>query len=42
MTSTLTIETPKTLKYWVGAQRVSLTSWAEGPSLALIGHHSSD
>ena len=32
----------KTLKYWVGASGVSLTSWGEGVSLALVGHPSSD
>ena len=31
----------KTLKYWVGFQRVSLTSWGEGGFLALVGHPSS-
>ena len=30
------------LKYWVGVQQVSLTSWGEGASLALVGHPSSD
>ena len=30
------------MKYWVGVQRVSLTSWGEGASLALVGHPSTD
>ena len=33
---------PKTLKYWVDVHWVSLTSWGEGASLALVGHPSSD
>ena len=33
---------PETLQYWVGVQRVSLTSWGEGASLSLVGHPSSD
>ena len=32
----------ETLKYWVAVQRVSLTSWGEGASLASVGHPSSD
>ena len=32
----------ETLKYWVGVQWVSLTSWGEGVSLALVGFPSSD
>ena len=32
----------ETLKYWVGVQQVSLTSWGEGASLDLVGHSSSD
>ena len=32
----------KTLKYWVSVQWVSLMSWGEGVSLALVGHLSSD
>ena len=30
------------IKYWVGIQWASLTSWGEGASLALVGHPSSD
>ena len=33
---------PKTLKYWVCVQQVSLTWGVEGASLALVGHSSSD
>ena len=33
---------PKTLKYWVGVQRVSHTSWGECASLVLVGHPSRD
>ena len=33
---------PETLKYWVGVQRDSLTSWGEGASLALVGHPPTD
>ena len=33
---------PETLKYWVGVQRASLTTWGEGASLPLVGHPSSD
>ena len=33
---------PETLKYWLVFSGVSLTSWGEGASLALVGHSSSD
>ena len=38
----LSVLSPETLKYWVGVQWASLTSWGEGASLALVGHPSSD
>ena len=39
---TLAFSDHETLKYWVGVQRDSLTSWGGGASLALVGHPSSD
>ena len=36
------IEIPETLKYWVGVDGVSLTSWGEGVSLTLVGHPYND
>ena len=30
------------MKYWVGVQRASRTSWGEGASLALVGNPASD
>ena len=33
---------PEALKYRVGVQWVSLTSWGEGAALALVGHSAGD
>ena len=33
---------PETLKYWLVSIGVSLTSWKEGVSIALVGHPTSD